>query len=98
MMTMWSVIALLGLGTPRSVFVPQPLRHSTSSADAATSRARCLLASEVDHVTRDAVDGLLDGLTERRVREDVAGHLVGGEVPLLRQRHDRQQLGDVGAD
>jgi hypothetical protein len=32
------------------------------------------------------------------VREDVAGDLVGGEVPLLGQREHRQQLGDVGAD
>ena len=34
----------------------------------------------------------------RRVGEDVAGHLVGGQVPLLGQRQHRQQLGDVGAD
>ena len=53
---------------------------------------------EVDHVAGDALDGLLDRLGQRRVGEDVAGHLVGGEVPLLRQRQRRQQLGDVGAD
>ena len=46
----------------------------------------------------DALDGLLDRLGQRRVGEDVAGDLVGGEVPLLGQGQRRQQLGDVGAD
>jgi hypothetical protein len=49
-------------------------------------------------VARDAVDGLLDRLGQRRVREDVARNLVGGQVPLLGQREHGQQLGDVGAD
>ena len=46
----------------------------------------------------EAVDGLLDGLAQRRVGVDVARHLVGGEVPLLGQGQLGQQLGDVGAD
>src|SRR6185295_15739509 len=54
--------------------------------------------SEVDHVAGDALDRFLDRLGERRVGEDVAGDLVGGEVPPLGERQHRQQLGDVGTD
>ena len=46
----------------------------------------------------DALDGLLHRLRQGRVGEDVAGHLVGGEVPLLRQGQRGQQLGHLGPD
>ena len=35
---------------------------------------------------------------QRRVGVDVAGHLGGGQVPLLGQGQLRQQLGHVGPD
>ena len=53
---------------------------------------------KIDHVAGEAVEALLQRLGQRRVGVDVAGQLVGGEVPLLRQRQLGQQLGDVGAD
>ena len=49
------------------------------------------LPSEADHVAGDALDGFLDRLGERGVREDVPRDLVGGEVPLLREGEHRQQ-------
>ena len=45
-----------------------------------------------------AVEALLHRLRQGRVGVDVARELIGGEVPLLRQRQLGQQLGDVGAD
>ncbi len=46
-----------------------------------TGQAR--VASEVDHVASETVDGFLDGFTQGGVRVDVAGHLSRGELPLL---------------
>lgn len=55
-------------------------------------------SSEVDHVSCETVDGLLQRLAQSRVRVDVARELVDREVPLLGQGQLGQQLRDVGAD
>ena len=69
------------------------LGHSVANRE----RARTRLA-QVDHVAGEAVEGLLHGLGQRRVRVHVARRLEGGEVPLLRERELGKQLGHVGAD
>ena len=45
-----------------------------------------------------AVDGLHDGLPQRGMGVDVAGHLVDRQVPLLGEGQFGQQFGDVRAD
>src|SRR5690606_37097706 len=83
---------------PETVRGPIPRRSAgpglSRGLPAGADRAR----SEVDHVPREAVDRLLDGLGQRRVRVHVARDLVDGEVPLLRERELGQELGRVGAD
>lgn len=54
--------------------------------------------SEIDHVANQAVEALLQRLRHRWVGVDVASQLAGGQVPPLRQRELRQQLGHVVAD
>lgn len=59
---------------------------------------RCCSVSHVDHVTGEAVEGLLQRLRQRGVGVHVAGGLEGGEVPLLREGQLGQKLGDVRSD
>ncbi len=42
--------------------------------------------SEVDHVAGEAVEAFLQRLGHRRMGVHVAGQLVGGQIPFLRQR------------
>src|SRR5690606_28124837 len=88
---------------PAAGTAPRPTESGRARAPAsdqlaAPGRAARTTRLQVDHVARDAVEGLLDGLPQRRVGEHDAGHLVGGEVPGLRDVDRGQQLGDVRAD
>ncbi len=74
------------------------LPHAAAAGRRAELVRRPRRASQVDHVPGEAVDGLLQTLGQRGVGVDVAGHLVGREVPLLRQRQLGQQLGGLRAD
>src|SRR5690348_4033890 len=89
-------------GPPSKLSPTTAVMIRTTSADAEPrprrSGTRLGPTLEIDHVAGDALDGLLDRLGQRRVREHVASDLVGGEVPLLREGQRGQQLGDVGPD
>ena len=61
------------------------VKKAAATTEVVTAAETGAGSSEVDHVPCEAVDGFLQGLRQRRVRVHVAGQLVDGEIPLLRE-------------